>query len=43
MKGRKGSIDEGGVRSPLFVRWPGTIESGIEVDQIAAGIDLLPT
>ena len=27
MKGRKGSTDEGGVRSPLFVRWPGHINS----------------
>ena len=43
MKGRKGSIDEGGVRSPFFVRWPGMIENGREVDQIATGIDLLPT
>ncbi|MDZ7720774.1 MAG: arylsulfatase [Balneolaceae bacterium] len=43
MKGRKGSIDEGGVRSPLFIRWPGMIENGKEIDQIAAGIDLLPT
>ena len=23
MKGRKGSVDEGGVRSPFFIRWPG--------------------
>jgi arylsulfatase A-like enzyme len=43
MKGRKGSTDEGGVRSPLLVQWPGTIDSGLEIDQIAAAIDLLPT
>ncbi|MEX2368960.1 MAG: arylsulfatase, partial [Candidatus Paceibacterota bacterium] len=43
MKGRKGSIDEGGVRSPFFIRWPGMIEKGVEINQIAAGIDLLPT
>lgn len=43
MKGRKGSVDEGGVRSPCFVRWPGKIESGMKVEPIAGAIDLLPT
>ena len=43
MKGKKGSIDEGGLRAPLFVRWPGKIQSGAEVDKIAGAIDLLPT
>ena len=43
MKGRKGSIDEGGVRSPFFIRWPGTIPAGKRVAQIGAAIDLLPT
>jgi arylsulfatase A-like enzyme len=43
MKGRKGSTDEGGVRSPLLVRWPGKIRPGTVVAPIAAAIDLLPT
>lgn len=43
MKGRKGSTDEGGVRSPLLVRWPGHIQPGTRVSQIAGAIDLLPT
>ena len=43
MKGRKGSTDEGGVRSPLLIRWPAKIEGGKFVTQIAAAIDLLPT
>ncbi len=43
MKGRKGSTDEGGVRSPLFVRWPGKIAKGTNVPQISGAIDLLPT
>lgn len=43
MKGRKGSTDEGGVRSPLIVRWPDKIDAGTEVTDIAAAIDLLPT
>ena len=43
MKGRKGSTDEGGVRSPLLMRWPGHIAPGRLVSQIAGAIDLLPT
>lgn len=43
MKGRKGSTDEGGVRSPLFIRWKGRIRAGLEIPQIAGGLDLLPT
>jgi len=43
MKGRKGSIDEGGLRSPCFVRWPGKIPAGIKVSPIAGAVDLLPT
>ena len=43
MKGRKGSTDEGGVRVPAFVRWPGQIEEGRRIPQIAGAIDLLPT
>ena len=43
MRGRKGSTDEGGVRSPLLVRWPNHIKAGTKVPQIAASIDLLPT
>src|SRR5262245_4052076 len=43
MKGRKGSTDEGGIRSPLLVRWPGQIKPGTKVTQIAGAIDLLPT
>ncbi len=43
MKGRKGSTDEGGVRSPLFIRWPAQIEAGTQVHQLAAVVDILPT
>lgn len=42
MRGRKGSVDEGGVRSPLCVRWPGHIQPN-EVSQLVGAIDLLPT
>src|SRR5581483_7650560 len=43
MKGRKGSTDEGGVRVPFLIRWPGKIKPGTSVTQIAGAIDLLPT
>lgn len=43
MKGRKGSTDEGGVRSVCYLRWPAGLPVGHSVSQIAGGIDLLPT
>ncbi|MCA9019909.1 MAG: sulfatase-like hydrolase/transferase, partial [Planctomycetaceae bacterium] len=43
MKGKKGSLDEGGVRSPFVIRWPGHLPAGQDVNQIAGAIDLLPT
>jgi arylsulfatase A-like enzyme len=43
MKGVKGSTDEGGVRSPLHVRWPGKVKPGTAVAPIAAAVDLYPT
>jgi arylsulfatase A len=43
MRGRKGSLHEGGVRVPCFIRWPGRIEAGLALDELAAHIDLLPT
>ena len=43
MKGRKGSVDEGGLRSPLLVRWPGRIPAGQRISDVAGAIDLLPT
>jgi len=43
MKGTKGSTDEGGLRSPLFIRWPEKIGAGKRMGEIAGAIDLLPT
>lgn len=43
MKGRKGSVDEGGLRSPLVVRWTGSIPAGQSISEVAGAIDLLPT
>ncbi len=43
LKGQKGSTDEGGVRSPLHVRWPGQVKPGTCITPIAGAIDLYPT
>ncbi len=43
MKGKKGSTDEGGVRSPCFISWPGKFKPAKVVTQICGAIDLLPT
>ncbi len=43
MRATKGSVHEGGVRVPLFIRWPGRLKPGTTVRQIAAHIDLFPT
>jgi arylsulfatase A-like enzyme len=43
MRERKGSVHDGGIRVPFFVRWPGRLSPGREVTELAAHIDLLPT
>lgn len=43
MKGRKGSTDEGGVRSPLIMHWKGQISGGMKIPQIGSAPDFLPT
>ena len=43
MKGRKGSAHEGGVRVPLFIRYPAKVKPNTVVKPITGHIDLLPT
>ncbi|WP_309488952.1 arylsulfatase [Oceaniferula flavus] len=43
MKGLKGTVHEGGVRVPFFVRWDGVIEQGRTVDRVVSYLDILPT
>ena len=43
MKGKKGTTDEGGVRSTCFIRWPAKLPAGHVVKPISGAIDLLPT
>ncbi|MGB6043990.1 MAG: arylsulfatase [Pirellulales bacterium] len=43
MKGEKGSPHEGGTRVPCFFRWKGKLPEGVDVDRVAAHIDMFPT
>jgi arylsulfatase A-like enzyme len=43
MRGRKGSVYDGGIRVPCFLRWPGRWPAGQRIGVIAAHIDLTPT
>lgn len=40
LRGGPGSTDEGGVRVPAFIRWPGKISAKREVDSLTAPFDL---
>lgn len=41
--GVKGELLEGGIRVPLFIRWPGKIKAGSSSGQVTASMDFLPT
>jgi arylsulfatase A-like enzyme len=44
MRGRKGTVYEGGHRVPFFIRWPaGKLKHGSDVADMNAHIDILPT
>ena len=43
LKGRKGTVDEGGVRTPLIIQWPGVIPKNHRVEQLSGAIDITPT
>ena len=44
LRNLKGSVYEGGIRVPLFVRWPASLRGGRVVERVpAAHIDLTPT
>ena len=43
MRGMKGSVHEGGMRVPCFIRWPKRVPSGRVIDRLTAHIDILPT
>jgi arylsulfatase len=43
MRAAKGSPYQGGTRVPAFFRWPGMLGRGVDVNALAAHIDLFPT
>jgi len=44
LRGRKGSVYEGGTRLPFIVRWPGKVPVGrVDNQSIITGVDFLPT
>lgn len=43
LRGRKGSVWEGGIRVPTIAYWPGRIPAGKTSDVISAHYDMMPT
>ena len=43
MRGGKGSVFEGGLRVPCFIRWPEKLKAGGRVAEITQHVDVLPT
>jgi arylsulfatase A-like enzyme len=43
LRGFKGTVYEGGIHVPCYIRWPGKLKPGHVVDRITAHIDLVPT
>lgn len=42
-RGMKWSLYEGGLRTPLVVRWPGTVPVGVNQTTVVGAVDFLPT
>jgi len=43
LRAGKGSYFEGGIREPLFVRWPGKVKAGGKCNVPVIGVDYFPT
>ncbi|MFN7340170.1 MAG: sulfatase [Opitutia bacterium] len=43
LRSGKGSAYEGGLRTPLIIRWPGVAKPGSLVEGVASVVDLMPT
>jgi arylsulfatase A-like enzyme len=41
--GRKGQLNEGGIREPLVIRWPGSVTPGSKCDVPVTTVDFFPT
>ncbi len=42
-RGQKRSLEEGGIREPAFVWWPGHVPAGVTFDKPIHNIDVMPT
>ena len=43
LRGKKGDVWEGGVRSPFLARWPGQIPAGRTTDAFLSALEVMPT
>ncbi len=43
LRGFKGSLDEGGIRTPFLVSWPAKLKGGRTIDTPVISFDILPT
>lgn len=43
LKGAKGSLNEGGIRTPLIFVWPGKIKPGTKSDMLTSLVDMMAT
>ena len=43
MRGMKWSLYEGGLRSPLIIRWPGTVPVAVNKTSVVGAVDFFPT
>jgi len=43
LRGKKGSVYDGGHRVACFIRWPAKLKGGFDVEHLTCHIDLLPT
>lgn len=42
-RGHKFDLSEGGIRTPMILRWPGRVPAGDTFDGLASSLDILPT
>ncbi|MDA2929653.1 arylsulfatase [Acidobacteria bacterium AH-259-O06] len=43
LRGAKGGVNEGGIRTPFLAHWPAQLTAGVTSDRVAAHYDVLPT
>lgn len=43
LKGRKGSVSQGGIKAPFFIKYPAGFEGNRDISGLTAHLDVLPT